>query len=135
MKNAFLLIVITTLLHYNASAQTPITTKNALKHIGEMVTVYGKVDSVKLINASNTALLVLGEPDQTQYLTVVIKGTNGDIFKNFTKVYYKGTNIRATGKIVKYKDKPELIINDPTQLKVNLTDNIVRIPADRQSWF
>lgn len=104
---------------FTASAQKVIATKDAAKHIGEKVTVCDKVFSTKLITPSNMTFLDLGGFHPNQLITVVIKGEDRGKFKNPPEDYYKGKNVCVTGMIIDYKGKPEIVVSDSTQIKIN----------------
>jgi DNA/RNA endonuclease YhcR with UshA esterase domain len=127
MKN-ILFIAALVLLVGKASAQTVIPAKEAAKHIGETVTITDKVYGGKLFSNTNMTLLDLGGTNPNQTLTIMIPGTDKAKFKGSPEVDYKGKDITVTGKIIDYKGKPEIIVTDPAQLKVVLTDNTVKIP-------
>ena len=42
---------------------------------------------------------------------------------------FKGKDITVSGKVVRYKGKPAIIVSDPKQLKVILIDNTKGVPA------
>lgn len=119
MKKIFLLIPLMALFAFTASAQKVIATKDAAKHIGEKVTVCDKVFSTKLITPSNMTFLDLGGFHPNQLITVVIKGEDRGKFKNPPEDYYKGKNVCVTGMIIDYKGKPEIVVSDSTQIKIN----------------
>ena len=104
---------------FKASAQKVIATKDAASHINETVTVCDKVFSTKLISASNMTFLDLGGFHPNQLITIVIKGEDRSKFKNAPDEYYKGKNVCITGTVIDYKGKPEIIVSDSTQIKIN----------------
>jgi DNA/RNA endonuclease YhcR with UshA esterase domain len=107
------------------SAQTKIAPKAAAKHIGEEVMVTGKIFSGKLIASNNMTLLDMGGFNPNQELTIMIIGTERGKFKGKPEEDYKGKEVTVTGKLIDYKGKPEIVVSDPTQLKVVLSDNII----------
>jgi micrococcal nuclease len=128
MKNLLATALFLLLFCSIASAQTKIAAKNAAKHIGQTVTIFDKVCSSKLIGNSNMVLLDIGWAHPNQYLTVVIEGKDRAKFNNKPEEYYKGRDVTVTGKIIDYKGKPEIIVSSPDELKVSLTDNIIKVP-------
>lgn len=124
MKNLVIVAVII-LLACKVSAQTKITPKDVAKHIGEEVRVTGKIFSGKLIASNNMTLLDMGGFNPNQELTIMINGADRDKFKGKPEEDYKGKEVTVTGKLIDYKGKPEIVVTDPAQLKVVLSDNII----------
>lgn len=113
-----------------ASAQTKISPKEAEKHINETVAVTGKVFSGKLITSNNMTLLDIGGFNPNQDLTVMIESANRGKFKGKPEEDYKGKEVTITGKIIDFKGKPEIVVTDPEQIKVVMSDNIVPTKFD-----
>jgi len=119
MKQLSILTLFIALFAFKASAQTAIAAKDAAKHIGENVTICDKVYSTKLLDGANITFLDLGGNHPDQLLTLVIKGDDRAKFKGQPEVDYKGKDVCVTGVLVDYKGKPEIIVSDPAQLKLN----------------
>jgi len=128
MKKLILFALILALFGYKASAQTPLTAKDAAKHINETVTITGKIFSSKLIASNNMTLLDVDGFNPNQDLTIMIEGANRSKFKGKPEEDYKGREVTVTGKIIDFKGKPEIVVTDPEQIKVVLSDNM-RTPA------
>jgi DNA/RNA endonuclease YhcR with UshA esterase domain len=124
MKKLLALTSIASLFALNALSQTTIPVKDASKHIGENVRIYAKVFSTKLLTASNMVFLDLGGYHPNQDVTLVIKPGDKGKFKGQPEVDYKGRNVCVTGMLVDYKGKPEIILDNPAQLKLNMQDNV-----------
>jgi hypothetical protein len=77
----------------------------AASHVGEMVSVIGKVADQKEV--AGMMLLNMGASYPNQVLTIVLKG-------NALKAYQQKTcdKVGAIGKVVLYKGKPEIVVND-----------------------
>jgi len=127
MKKILLINVFALLFAFTASAQKVISASDAAKHLNEKVTICEKVFSTKLITPSNMTFLDLGGFHPNQMLTIVIKGEDRSKFKDAPDEYFKGRNVCVTGTVIDYKGKPEIVISDPSQIKVSLQDNIVPI--------
>lgn len=112
-----------------APAQTVIPAKDAAKHIGETVTITEKIFGGKYFENSKMTLLDMGGANPNQLLTIMIPGADKEKFKGNPEVDYKGKDVTVTGKVIDYKGKPEIIVNDPKQLKLVLVDNINKIKA------
>jgi hypothetical protein len=77
------------------------------KHYNEYVKVCAKVYGYKALD--NLTLVNLGAAYPDQLLTVVLKGDARSAGNGLD-----GQAICVTGKIVSYKDKPEIVVTDPT---------------------
>jgi len=119
MKNIILFASIIALFTLKASAQTTIPAKDAAKHINEKVTVCDKVWSTKLLDGVNITFLDMGGYHPNQLLTIVIKGEDRSKFKNKPEDDYKQKNICVTGTIIDFKGKPEIVVTDPSQIKLD----------------
>ena len=119
MKKIILLFSIIGLFAIKASAQTTIPAKDAAKHIGEKVTICDKVWGTKFLDQANITFLDIGGYNPNQLLTIVIKGEDRAKFKGKPEDDYKQKNVCVTGTIVDFKGKPEIVVTDPDQLKLN----------------
>lgn len=99
------------------NAQTTIKLEEVSGHIGDSVTVCGKVDDMRYFESSKDqpTFLNVGGKYPNQLLTVVIWGA---VRKQFTgKVEdLKNKNICITGRIILYKEKAEIVIERPEQV-------------------
>lgn len=118
MKKTVLLSIISLLISSIGFAQTRISAKEASKHLNEEVTVCDKVFSGKFFPSSSLTLLDVGGFHPNELLTLVIKGEDKKKFKSAPDELYKGKNVCITGKIIDFKGKPEIMITDPEQIKV-----------------
>jgi DNA/RNA endonuclease YhcR with UshA esterase domain len=99
-------------------AQTTIDAKDAAKHINEKVTICEKVAGGKFLSSSNITLIDLGGSHPNELLTLLIKGDDRKKFKTAPEEEFKGKTVCVTGQVIDYKGKPEIIITDPEQIKV-----------------
>jgi micrococcal nuclease len=129
MKKITLFTAFISLIVCSVSAQTSIPAKDAAKHLNETVTIAAKVYSTKLIENTNMVLLDLGGEHPNQYLTVVIKGEDRAKFNGKPEEYYKGRDVTVTGKLIDYRGKPEIIVSSPADLKLSLSDNVIKQPV------
>ena len=104
---------------FNASAQKMIDVKDVAKHVGETLTVCGKVFSTKLITPSNMTFLDLGGFHPNQLLTIVIKGEDRSKFTGKPEEDFKDKAVCVTGTIIDYKGKPEIVVSDPKDIKLD----------------
>ncbi len=124
MKRTILITLTLALLSFCAQAQTIIPAKDALKHVGEKITICDKVfdESLKPF----VIVLYLGGDRSNQLLTVTCRATGKNRSKHFDEPY-KGKDICVTGIITKDKDgRPVIKISDPAQIKPYMVDNPVK---------
>ena len=128
MKYPIIVVILVAIFNCKASSQVKIAAKDAPKHIGEKVMICDKVYSTKLIQGSNLTLLFLGGDFPDQLLTATIKVADKNKFKDHPAVYYRGRNVCVTGKLTEYKGKPGIVVQNQSQLKLDLIDNTIRKP-------
>jgi len=92
---------------------------DAEKYVGKEKTVCGVVVSATYASGTQgqPTFLYLDRPYPNQIFTVVIWGVDRKTFNSPPEVYYKGKTICVTGKIKSYKVGPEIMVNDPSQIK------------------
>ena len=90
------------------------TASEAGKHIGETVTVTDKVANVFESNKGNI-FLNFGARYPNQVFTAYIPKDSADQFPHAKEL--DGHTVSITGKIVLYKGKPEIVLDDPSMLK------------------
>ncbi|MGD0709944.1 MAG: hypothetical protein ABR968_02060 [Bacteroidales bacterium] len=111
-KIIFLLFVLS--FSYRGIAQLKIRPDDAKYHIGEKIIVVGKVEQINH-SAKATFLNMGGKYPDNTFVGVIFnsdKGSFKDIDSN------TGKEVELSGIIKKYKGKLEIILNDPTQIKV-----------------
>jgi micrococcal nuclease len=93
---------------------------DAEKYVGKEKTVCGMVVSATYASGTKgqPTFLHLDRPYPNQVFTVVIWGMDRKTFNSPPEVFYKGKTICVTGKIKSYKVGPEIMVNDPSQIKV-----------------
>ena len=98
----------------NAASVSP---EDAPKHVGETATVCGVVASAKFATNSRSqpTFLDLGKPYPETPFTAVIFGDDRAKFGT-PETSLRGRRICVTGQIRDYRGKPEIILNDPSQL-------------------
>jgi len=91
----------------------------AEKYVGKEKTVCGTVASATYATRTKgqPTFLNLDQPFPNQIFTVVIWGSDRKKFNDPPEKFYKGKTICVTGKIKSFKGKPEIIVNDPSQIK------------------
>jgi DNA/RNA endonuclease YhcR with UshA esterase domain len=100
-------------------AQKTLTSTEAKAHIGEQATVCGKVVSTRWAESSRggPTFLNFDQPYPDQVFTLVIWGNDRSKFDN-PEATYRGKRVCVNGKISAFKGVPEVIANDPSQIKV-----------------
>jgi hypothetical protein len=100
-------------------AQKKLSASEAKEHFGEIATVCGAVVSTRYADSSKgqPTFLNLEKPYPNQIFTVVIWGSNRTKFKT-PEEDYKDKKICVTGKITAYDGLPEIIADDPKQIRI-----------------
>ena len=119
MRKAMLLCAILLLVPAIGRAQA-ISAQEAARHIGQTATVCGVVASARYASRSRSqpTFLNLGEPYPHQVFTVVIWGDDRSKFGR-PEITYAGKRVCSTGEIRRYRGKPEMILSDPGQLRLD----------------
>lgn len=114
-----LLFVLFSLFFVSVKAQTNIKLDEVSKHIGDSVTVCGKVSDMRYFENSSKqpTFLNIGDKYPNQQLTVVIWGETRKLFAGKVDDM-KGKDICITGRIILYKEKPEIVIEKTEQIVV-----------------
>jgi hypothetical protein len=98
-----------------------ITASEAKDHIGKTATVYGVVASANyaIQSKGQPTFLDLDKPNPDPIFISLIWGHDRPNFGTGTpETELKGKRICVTGKIEQYRGKPEIVLHDPSQLKV-----------------
>lgn len=115
-------IIFTLLLFFNAAllkGQTTITLEEVSKHIGDSVTVCGKVADMRYFETSKDkpTFLNIGAKYPNQQLTLVIWENVRTQFAGKVEDL-NNKDICITGRIILFKEKPEIIIEKPEQIVI-----------------
>jgi hypothetical protein len=107
------------LLSVTVFGQLVIKPEDAAKHVGEKVTVCGKIYSGKFLeNAKKQpTFLNMGDKFPNQPLTVVIWGDLRSKLSYKPEERYADQYVCVTGTIVLYKEKAQIEVTEETQLK------------------
>lgn len=115
-KQILLLTVVFNLICFNTSfAAQVIRWDQAHNYYGEHATVEGMI--VATFNSGKACFLNF-HPDYKKYFTAVIFASAFSRFPSNPEDFYYGKKVRVTGTIKEYKGKPEIILNDPSQIEV-----------------
>lgn len=90
-------------------AEGPVDIKDVSKFAGKTIYVTAKAYSSKDIGSM--VLVNLGAAYPNQLLTLALKG-------EAKSVNLEGKTVTVTGQVIDYKGKPEIVVTDPNQLKV-----------------
>jgi DNA/RNA endonuclease YhcR with UshA esterase domain len=103
-----------------AIAQKKLTASEAKEHFGETATVCGEVVSTRYADSTKgqPTFLNLDKPYPNQVFTVVVWGNNRGKFGT-PENEYKGKRICITGKITAYAGLPEIVADEPKQIKID----------------
>jgi micrococcal nuclease len=93
----------------------PISWRDATKHYGEYATVEGTVAAAR--NTGKACFLNF-HPDYKRHFTAVIFASDFSHFPKNPETFYKGKTVRVTGVIKEYKGKPEIVLEDPSQIEI-----------------
>ncbi len=96
-----------------------ITPQDASKHIGETVTVCGKIFGGRFFEKNDRTLLNMGAAYPNNSLTILIDGENRKKFTNPPEDFYTNKEVCITGAIRDFKGKPEMEIVEISQIVVN----------------
>jgi micrococcal nuclease len=103
-----------------AYAQETITPEDAAKFIGQQKTVCGKVASTHFASKSKgqPTFINLDKPYPNQVFTVLIWGSDRGKFEKPPETLYSGKEICVTGMIQTYQGRPEIVVKEPSQIRV-----------------
>lgn len=99
------------------SALVAIPISGVAAHVGETVTVEGRVADVFTSKKGNT-FLNFGAPYPNQTFSAVIFVSEASLFPGVHSL--EGRTVRVTGRVILYEGKPEIILKNPKQLKAAL---------------
>ena len=101
-------------------AQGRLSPEEALNHIGENQTVCGMVASTNFAASSKgqPTFLNLNRPYPNHIFTVVIWGQYKLRFENPPEEFFNRKRICVTGEITTYRGKPQIEVEDPTQIRM-----------------
>jgi DNA/RNA endonuclease YhcR with UshA esterase domain len=96
----------------SANCQTKISLADISTHVGDSVTVTANIVSVKYFSSSSrpVTLLNAGAEFPNQLLTLVIYDELRNTLENTPEKMYSGKTVTASGKVVLYREKPQIVI-------------------------
>jgi len=97
----------------NAAAPT-IGVAQAVDFIGKQVTVTGVVAQVSV--RPGLTFLNFGKPYPNNVFTAIVRDRNTNQFDDLSEL--KGKTVSVKGKVIEYRDKPEIELTAKSQLKL-----------------
>lgn len=117
MKIIFLFITSICLWHISFSQTVPLDSVQF--YIGKTITVCSKVQSTFVTKGEKkTTYINFGKPYPNTTFTAVIFASDSSNFKYIPSEYLKAKTVCITGKVVLYKDKPQMIIKKEEQIRI-----------------
>jgi DNA/RNA endonuclease YhcR with UshA esterase domain len=113
---AFALVLLSVGVVRSAFAQSAVPPQEARNHVGEYVTVTGVVSGVGHSSRSNTTFINFGGRFPNHQFTAVIFRSAAASFEDVDGL--DGKTVSVTGKVKMYRGKPEIVLNNPSQIKV-----------------
>ncbi len=116
-----LIIVLAALVFGMATVQAQnITPDDAAKHIGETVTVCGKIFGGKYFDRSEKkiTLLNMGAAYPKSPLTIVVNEEDRKKFKTAPEEFYNGKTVCIKGVVKEFKGKPQIFIQSEADVTV-----------------
>jgi len=96
-----------------AETITPVETP---QHVGQNVTVEGLVSEVHHAASGKVTFIDMGGRYPDSIFTAVIFADEANKFSNVDSL--EGKTVDISGQVSLYKGRPEIILNDPTQIKM-----------------
>jgi hypothetical protein len=120
MRNLIFSVVAILLFSTILSAQTKITPDEAAKHIGDSVTVCGKIFGGRYFDRSDNkiTLLNMGAAYPQSPLTILIEADSRKNFSNKPEEFYVEKEVCITGMIKEFKGKAEIIVAKEAEIIV-----------------
>lgn len=116
MKKLILSLALS-LVIFVAKSQTAVSITEVVNYVGKEVTLCDSVYTARAMD--NISLLNVGGKFPKEVITVVIFKSDRSKFEKEPVELYSNKRICITGKVTLYKDKLQLVVNDPKQVKLN----------------
>src|SRR5687767_64710 len=112
----FAILFLFTFLSFTAFAQQDIRLEDVSKHVGDSVTVTGKIFGIRYFADGKNAptLINIGGAFPNHLLTVVIYGDDRKNFQPSPEELLKDRTVVIKGKIELYRDRPQIVVKDAT---------------------
>jgi len=96
------------------NSKTKITSREVKAHMGDSLTIKGFVADVYV--SEKVSYLNFENKFPKNVFSCAIFSSKAEAFGDLSK--YKGKEVEVTGKITTYKNKPQVILNSPDQIKI-----------------
>ena len=117
MKKTLLLIASICL--WQISFSQTISLDSVMNYVGKEITLCAKIQSISVSKREKkTTYINFGKPYPNQIFTVVIFEENLKNFSYIPAEQLKDKNVCLTGTIILYKDKPEIVVKNEEQIKI-----------------
>lgn len=102
------------------SAQSKITPDEAAKHIGDSVTVCGKIFGGRYFDRGENkiTLLNMGAVYPQSPLTIVIDEASRKNFTTKPEEFYTDKTVCITGIVKEFKGKPQIVVTKETEITI-----------------
>jgi len=103
-----------------SDAQEEIPIDSLSRHVGDSVTICTKIYGGIFLdrNKDSITLLNAGARYPNSPLTVIIRINARHQFKDPPEIFFRDKEVCITGKIILYKEKPEIVVYDERQIVV-----------------
>ena len=118
MKKSYTLLILLLCFFYNTHAQTKIAANEISKHINDSVTTSNKIYGGRVLDRSQLTILYVGGVFPEHLFTIVIKEPARSYFAFKSPDNLKGKNIWVTGRVTEYGGKPQILVTDHSQIKI-----------------
>lgn len=118
MKKILFPLLLVLVASFAVSAQSRITLEEVKQHMGDSVTVCGKVFGTRFLEYANgqPTLMNMGGFYPNELITVVIYGADRKKFKVKPEEFFLSKNICVTGRIAAFKGKSQMVVTMPEQV-------------------
>jgi hypothetical protein len=115
-------------------AQKKVALEDVAKHIGENVTVTGKMVDGRYLDKSKSklTLLNLGAAFPNQLLTIVIQDESRGNFPYKPEEALRNKTVTVTGKVTEFNDKPQITVSTHSEITYDINEPTGIIEAPRQ---
>ena len=105
----------------SGAALTTIPAEQAKQHVGETNTVCGLIASARYMDSTRAkpTLLNFVHPYPDHVFSVMIPNSARSKFKDPPETAFINKTVCVTGAIIDYRGKPEIVVDDPSQIVVN----------------
>jgi len=100
------------------SAQTSIPAQEIKKHLNDSISTSDKIYGGRVLDHTQITLLYVGGVFPEQVFTILAKEPARSALKLKTLDDLKGRKVTVTGKVTEFGGKPQIVVTNPSQLKI-----------------